>query len=78
MVLSDVSLQAEPAHGREFWKTLRKTTMQFRRDSSIFPPIREPSGYLGSTDANFETILRAYSAWIKERGQLSPAALSSV
>lgn len=62
--------QASAAHDREFWRSIVNHHYAVPEGQSVFPLLRELSGYLGSTDPEFRDGV-AYSilaAWIVEKG----------
>jgi len=72
--------QGKPAHDREFWRSIAKNRYAVPEGQSVFPLLRELSGYLGSRDSELRDDL-AYTiiaVWIKHQKQLSATELNSL
>ena len=68
------------AHNREFWRSIAKNRYAVPEGQSVYPLLRELSGYLGSRDSELRDDL-AYSiiaVWIKHQQQLSATELNSL
>ena len=68
------------AHNREFWRSIAKNRYAVPEGQSVYPLLRELSGYLGSRDSELRDDL-AYTiiaVWIKHQKQLSATELNSL
>lgn len=68
------------AHNREFWRSIAKNRYAVPEGQSVYPLLRELSGYLGSRDSELRDDL-AYTiiaVWIKHQQQLSATELNSL